>query len=238
MRLEKYLALRGYGSRREMARVIKEGGVQVNGNPLTAPGYRVHAKDKILFQGEEVSETVPSVRLWLYHKPRSVMTTHHDPEGRPTAFEALREGGLPHVVSVGRLDYQSEGLLLLTNNGALARYLEHPKQAFKRTYRVKVWGTLKPQRLEALSKGITLEGVRYRGMRVEVLKETGRQAWLEIELQEGKNREIRRVMSHFNLEVSRLIRIAYGPYRLGDLAVGAWVEEDVTLLGEDWGEES
>jgi 23S rRNA pseudouridine2605 synthase len=158
-------------------------------------------------------------RLWRYHKPDGVMTTHRDPQGRPTVFDKMPPG-MPRVVSVGRLDLNSEGLLLLTNDGALARQLELPANGWLRRYRVRVHGEVEPAALASLQRGLTLDGVRYAPIEAGLDSRKGTNAWLTVSLHEGRNREIRRVMAHLNLQVTRLIRVAYGPFQLGNLLRG------------------
>lgn len=218
-RIAKVMARAGVCSRRDAEKLILDGRVIVNGKKIDSPALNVGPKDKILVDGTPLQRK-DKTRIWLYHKPVGLVTTHKDPQGRPTVFENLPKK-LPRVVSVGRLDLNSEGLLLLTNDGELARSLENPKNGWKRTYRVRVFGRLDEKTkasLKALSKGCTIEKVRYRPIQVTFEISRGNNHWLKITLEEGKNREIRRVMKHFNLEVSRLIRISYGPYTLENMA--------------------
>ena len=192
--------------------------MRLDGKLLKTPAITVNAKSRIEVDGKPLQAEEPT-RLWRYHKPRALVTTHKDPEGRPTVFEKLPPE-LPRVISVGRLDYNTEGLLLLTNDGELARHLELPSTAWTRRYRVRVHGRPDPAALEALNRGLTLEGVRYAPIQAEIDSSKGANTWLSVGLQEGKNREIRRVMEHLGLEVTRLIRVSYGPFQLGDLARG------------------
>jgi 23S rRNA pseudouridine2605 synthase len=220
-RIAKFMASAGLCSRRDAERWISDGRVRVNGNTLDTPAFLVTSDDVIEVDGKKIGvqgDALP--RLWLYHKPKYVMTTHNDPEGRPTVFEAL-PNDMPRVVSVGRLDLNSEGLLLLTTSGALARELELPKNSLKRTYRVRVNGMPSEKHLHMMSGGVTVEDVYYQPFHIIVEDEkSGRNQWLSVTLKEGKNREIRRVFEYFKYPVSRLIRVAYGEFELGDLAAG------------------
>ncbi len=173
-------------------------------------------------------------RLWRYHKPRGLIATHRDPQGRPTLFDAL-PAGLPRVVSVGRLDIESEGLLLLTNDGALARHLELPANGWTRRYRVRVFGRPDPAALAKLGKGVEIDGVRYGPVEATIDRAEGSNAWITIGLREGKNREVRKLMAHLGLTVSRLIRVAFGPFQLGKLAAGAVAEVPRAVLAEQVG---
>jgi len=221
-RIAKRLASAGLCSRREAEKWIESGRVAVNGTTLTTPAVVVGPDDIITVDGKNIA-TKPTTRLWRYHKPAGLVTTAKDPQGRPTVFENL-PSAMGRVISVGRLDLNSEGLLLLTNDGALSRHLELPKTALKRTYRVRVYGDVVPSRLRDLQNGITYEGVNYGPMEVVVEKQQGRNAWLLVSIHEGKNREIRNVMRAVDLHVNRLIRFAYGPFEIGDLQPGE-VEE-------------
>jgi 23S rRNA pseudouridine2605 synthase len=184
--------------------------------------------------GGQVVDPPARARLWRYHKPEGLVTTHKDEAGRPTVFEKL-PAELPRVVSVGRLDLNSEGLLLLTNDGALARQLELPANGWLRRYRVRVHGEVEPSRLAALANGVTIEGVRYAGIEAGLDSRKGSNAWLTVSLREGRNREIRKVMAHLNLSVTRLIRIAYGPFQLGTLDRGAVAEVSTKIMREQLG---
>jgi 23S rRNA pseudouridine2605 synthase len=185
--------------------------------------------------GGEVVDAPARARLWRYHKPEGLITTHRDEAGRPTVFERLPKS-LPRVVSVGRLDLNSEGLLLLTNDGALARQLELPSNGWLRRYRVRVHGEVEPAALAALARGVTIEGVRYAGIEAGLDSRKGTNAWLTVSLREGRNREIRKVMAHLNLSVTRLIRIAYGPFQLGTLDRGGVAEIPPKVLREQLGD--
>ena len=171
--------------------------------------------------------------MWLYHKPAGLVVTEKDPEGRPTIFTALAAQGLPRVLTIGRLDINTEGLLLLTNDGELARHLELPANGWKRRYRVRVHGTVKPEKLAALANGVTVDGIRYGAIEATMERDqTSANVWLNLTLSEGKNREVRRVMEHMDLKVNRLIRLAYGPFQLGHLPEGAAKEVPKKVLRE------
>jgi 23S rRNA pseudouridine2605 synthase len=224
-RIAKVLARAGVASRREVERLIEAGRVAVNGETLTAPGVKVSARDRVTLDGRPIAAAEPT-RLFRYHKPPGLMTTHRDPQGRPTVFESLPKG-LPRLISVGRLDLNSEGLLLLTNDGELARRLELPATGLKRRYRARARGRVDPAALARLENGLTVDGVRYGPIEAELEpghEGVGANQWIRLTLTEGKNREVRRVLEALGLTVNRLIRIAYGPYELGTLERGA-VEE-------------
>jgi 23S rRNA pseudouridine2605 synthase len=222
-RIAKRIARAGICSRRDAERMIEDRRVGVNGTLLDSPACVVTARDRITVDGVALPEKEPT-RLWRYHKPAGLVTTHRDPEGRPTLFEKLPDD-MPRVISVGRLDLTSEGLLLLTNDGELARRLELPSTGWIRRYRVRVNGDVDEAGLAGLANGVTVEGVRYGPIDAVLEKRQGlANAWLTVSITEGKNREIRRVMSYLGYRVNRLIRIAYGPFQLGYLPEGA-VEE-------------
>lgn len=221
-RIAKVLARRGVASRRGAETMIAEGRVAVNGDVITSPALNVTAADKITVDGKPVAEPEPA-RLWLYHKPIGLVTTEKDEKDRPTVFGALPKE-LGRVMSVGRLDLNSEGLLLLTNDGGLKRRLELPSTGWLRKYRVRVKGAPSEALLETLRKGITIEGEKFLPMDVNFDRQQGANAWLTIGLREGKNREIRRAMEAIGVTVNRLIRVSYGPFRLGELKAGQ-VEE-------------
>lgn len=218
LRIAKAMARAGLCSRREAERWIEQGRVNVNGRILTTPAFEVTAKDKVLVDGKHLPTAEPP-RLWRYYKPRGLVTTHNDPQGRPTVFESLPED-LPRVISVGRLDFNSEGLLLLTNDGALARHMELPSTGWLRRYRVRAHGRVSQQELDALKDGVEIEGVRYGPIEATLDSVQGGNAWLTVALREGKNREVRRILAHLGVEVNRLIRISYGPFQLLDLKPG------------------
>jgi 23S rRNA pseudouridine2605 synthase len=232
-RIAKWLARAGIASRRDAERLISEGKVTLNGAPVTHPATFVIAGDIVQVSGAVVDPPARA-RLWRYHKPEGLITTHKDEAGRPTVFEKLPPG-LPRVVSVGRLDLNSEGLLLLTNDGALARQLELPSNGWLRRYRVRVHGDVDTGALAALARGVSIEGVRYAGIEAGLDSKKGTNSWLTVSLREGRNREIRKVMAHLNLSVTRLIRIAYGPFQLGTLDRGAIAEVSPKILREQLG---
>jgi len=232
-RIAKRIARAGIASRREAERLIAFARVSVNGEVITTPATLVGASDVILIDGKPLPKATAAA-LWLCHKPRGLVTTHKDPEGRPTLFASLPPS-LPRVISIGRLDLNSEGLILLTNDGGLARKLELPSTGWTRRYRVRVHGRVSPAALASLAKGITVEGVHYGPIEAELDREQGTNAWVTLSLREGKNREVRRVMEHLGLPVSRLIRTAYGPFQLGQLAPGEVREVSGKVLREQVG---
>lgn len=225
-RVAKALARAGVASRREIERLIEAGRVALNGQTLTTPAVKVSPGDILTVDGAVVDAAEPT-RLFRYHKPPGLVTTNKDPQGRPTVFEALPPG-LPRVISVGRLDIASEGLLLLTNDGGLARSLELPSTELARRYRARAFGRIDQARLDELKNGITVEGVRYGSIEATLDKAregaTGANLWITVTLNEGKNREVRRVLEAIGLKVNRLIRLSYGPFALGTLEPGV-VEE-------------
>jgi 23S rRNA pseudouridine2605 synthase len=229
-RIAKYLARAGVASRRDAERLLAEGKIRLNNVTVTHPATFVAPGDLVTVAGKLVEEP-DRTRLWRYHKPEGLVTTHRDPEGRPTVFDKLRQQ-LPRVISVGRLDLTSEGLLLLTNDGALARALELPATGWIRRYRVRVHGAVDPKALAALAKGVSIDGVRYAPIEAGLDAKKGDNAWLTVGLREGRNREIRRVMAHLGLDVTRLIRIAYGPFQLGSLPRGGIEEVPTRVLRE------
>jgi 23S rRNA pseudouridine2605 synthase len=221
-RVAKVIAHAGLCSRRDAERWIADGRVRVNGETLTSPAVTVTDDDAVQVDGKPLPRT-PDTRLWRYHKPPGLVTTHKDPEGRPTVFDTLPKE-LGRVISVGRLDLNSEGLLLLTNDGELARKLEHPSTALMRRYRVRVHGHVTEEKLAGLADGVTVDGVTYGAVHAHLDKKTGRNAWLTVDLFEGKNREVRRVMEHIGLKVNRLLRVSYGLIELGELKRGELAE--------------
>jgi 23S rRNA pseudouridine2605 synthase len=217
-RIAKRLARAGLCSRREAERWIADGRVRVDGKLLTTPAVTVTARSRIQVDGKPLPEAEPA-QLWRLHKAKGLVTTHRDPEGRPTVFDRLPKD-LPRVIAVGRLDLTTEGLLLLTNDGELARFLELPATGWKRRYRVRVHGKVDQAGLDRLAGGIVIDGVRYGPVQARLDNAKGTNAWITLTLSEGKNREVRRLMEHLDLQVTRLIRTAYGPFQLGDLPRG------------------
>jgi 23S rRNA pseudouridine2605 synthase len=227
-RIAKWLARAGVASRRDIEKLIGEGVVVLNGTKVAHPATFISPGDIVKVRGAVV-DPPDRMRLFRYHKPEGLITSHRDPQGRKTVFEALPPG-LPRVVSVGRLDLSSEGLLLLTNDGELARRLELPATGWIRRYRVRVFGDVQPAALAALADGVTVEGVRYGPIDAAVDARTSANVWLSVALREGRNREIRRVMAHLGFKVTRLIRVAYGPFQLGTLPKGALDEVPPKIL--------
>jgi len=218
-RVARVLARAGVASRREAERLIEAGRVALNGVVLTSPAVNVAPDDLLTLDGQPVAEREPA-RLWRYHKPAGLITTHKDPKGRPTVFDRL-PAGMPRVISVGRLDLNSEGLLLLTNDGDLARTLELPATGLARFYRARAFGRTSQEKLDRLKAGITVDGVAYGPIEAHLDGGQGSNVWITLSLAEGKNREVRKVLEALGLKVNRLIRVAYGPFELGDLASGA-----------------
>jgi len=229
-RIAKYLAHAGVASRRDAEKMLAEGRVRLNNITVTHPATFVADGDLITVDGALV-EAPGKARLWRYHKPAGLVTTHKDPQDRPTVFERLPPG-LPRVVSVGRLDLNSEGLLLLTNDGALARRLELPANGWLRRYRVRVFGVPDPGRLAALANGVTIDGEKYGPIDAGLDSRKGDNCWLTVGLREGRNREVRKVMAHLGFQVSRLIRVAYGPFQLGLLPPNDVEEVPAKVLRE------
>ncbi|WP_240790072.1 pseudouridine synthase [Roseomonas sp. HF4] len=232
-RIAKWLARAGVASRRDAEKMIAEGRVKLGGKVVETPATFITPGDHVAVDGKPVAAP-ERTRLFRYHKPEGLVTTHRDPEGRPTVFERLPPG-LPRLVSVGRLDLTSEGLLLLTNDGELARKLELPSNGWLRRYRVRVHGRVDEKALAALARGVTVDGVAYGPIEAGLDARQGTNAWLTVSLKEGKNREIRRVMAHMGLEVTRLIRTAYGPFQLGILPRGAVEEVNAKVLRDQLG---
>ncbi len=232
-RIAKRLARAGLCSRREAERWIEAGRVAVDGKTLDTPAFTVTAANRVVVDGKPLPAAEPAA-LWRYHKPGGLVTTNRDPQGRPTIFEKL-PADLPRVMTVGRLDLTTEGLLLLTNDGALARHLELPSTGWSRRYRVRVHGKPDPNALKALGDGITISGIHYGPITARLDREQGSNAWLTFVIREGKNREIRRVCEHLGLTVNRLIRVGYGPFELGDLAPGAVARVPARILRDQLG---
>lgn len=221
-RIAKVIARAGIASRRDAEKIIEAGRVSVNGTPISSPALNVLPSDRIVVDGKELHPPEPA-RLWLYHKPLGLVTTTRDEQGRTTIFDELPPE-LPRVMSVGRLDLNSEGLLLLTNDGGLKRKLELPSTGWLRKYRVRVNGRPEEKTFEPLRKGIVIEGEKFQPMQISLDRQQGANAWLTVGLREGKNREIRRAMEAVGLSVNRLLRVSYGPFQLGNLKSGE-VEE-------------
>lgn len=217
-RIAKIIAAAGLCSRRDAERWIEDGRVVVNGVKLTTPACVVGPEDSVVVDGKPLQEKEVA-RIWCYYKPAGLVTSHKDPQGRPTVFEKLPKY-LPRVISVGRLDFNSEGLLLLTNDGGISRYLELPSTGWKRKYRVRVHGRLTGEIIGRLKKGVKIDGISYAPCDIEVEKTQGTNTWVLMTLSEGKNREIRKLMEFFGLQVTRLIRVSYGPFQLGNLEEG------------------
>ena len=217
-RIAKVLSRAGIASRREAERMIEAGRVTVNGKVIDSPALNVTGADKIVVDGKPVGEPEPP-RMWLYHKPAGLVTTERDERDRETVFDALPDD-LPRVMSIGRLDINSEGLLLLTNDGGVKRRLELPATGWLRRYRVRIKGSASEANLDRLRNGITVDGITYQPMTVTFDRQQGANAWLTVALREGKNREIRRAMEAIGATVNRLIRVSYGPFQLGELKAG------------------
>ncbi|MEM9144579.1 MAG: pseudouridine synthase [Pseudomonadota bacterium] len=232
-RIAKRLARAGVASRREAERMIEAGRVRVNGKQIDSPALNVIAADVISVDGQTVGAPEP-VRLWRYHKPAGLVTTERDEKGRATIFDRLPPD-LPRVMSVGRLDLTSEGLLLLTNDGALKRKLELPSTGWLRRYRVRVHGRPEDAALEPLRRGLTVDGERFQPMQVHLDRQQGANAWLTVALREGRNREVRRALDEVGFAVNRLIRVSYGPFQLGDLAESGVEEIKSKVLAEQLG---
>jgi 23S rRNA pseudouridine2605 synthase len=233
-RIAKVIARAGLASRREAEAWIAAGRVAVNGAVIASPALNVAAGDRVTVDGQALPAR-ERTRLFLYHKPRGLVTSHADPGGRPTIFAALPKG-LPRLISVGRLDLNTEGLILLTNDGGLARVLELPATGWLRRYRVRAHGRVRQDELDRLRGGITIDGVRYGAIEARLDREQGSNAWLTFAIREGKNREVKNVLGHLGLAVSRLIRVSFGPFQLGDLAEGAIEEVKTRVLREQLGE--
>ena len=233
-RIAKAIARAGLASRREAEAWIAAGRVAVNGAVIASPALNVTPQDQVTVDGAPLPQR-ERTRLFLHHKPRGLVTTHADPQGRPTIFASLPKN-LPRLLSVGRLDMNTEGLLLLTNDGGLARVLELPATGWLRRYRVRAHGRVRPDALAALRDGITLDGIRYGPIEARLEREQGANVWLVFAMREGKNREVKNVLGHLGLAVNRLIRVSFGPFQLGDLPEGAVAEVKTRTLREQLGE--
>ena len=232
-RIAKMLARAGVASRRGVERMIAEGRVSVNGTVLDTPAFLVDGSEEIRVDGDVIGEA-EETRLWIYHKPVDLIVSHDDPEGRPTVFEVLPKE-LPRVISVGRLDLASEGLLLLTNNGALAQFLEHPSTGWTRHYRVRGYGVPSERKLEQIRNGVTIDGIRYAPVAIQQ-EEGGRtNKWYSLSLKEGKNREVRRLLEYAEVKVNRLLRTSYGPFQLGALEPNTLKEVPRDVLKQQLG---
>ena len=232
-RISKVMARAGVASRRDCERMIMEGRVSLNGKVLESPAVNVSASDHIEVDGQVIG-AIERTRLWIYYKPAGLVTTNFDPEGRPTVFDNLPDD-LPRVISVGRLDINTEGLLLLTNDGGLARMLELPSTGWLRRYRVRAYGSIDQARLDELREGIAVDGVLYGAIEATLDREQGHNVWITMGLREGKNREIKNVLGAIGLDVNRLIRISYGPFQLGELNDGEVVEVKSRTLRDQLG---
>jgi 23S rRNA pseudouridine2605 synthase len=233
-RVAKVIARAGLGSRREAETWIAAGRVAVNGATIASPAMDVTGADRITIDGQPLPAR-ERTRLFLYHKPRRLMTTHADPQGRPTIFQNLPRD-LPRLISVGRLDFNTEGLLLLTNDGALARLLELPATGWLRRYRVRAHGAITQQQLDGLRGGLTIDGIHYGPIDVNLDRQQGSNVWLTLGIREGKNREVRNVLGHLGLSVTRLIRVSFGPFQLGELDEGEVEEVRTRVLREQLGD--
>jgi 23S rRNA pseudouridine2605 synthase len=234
-RIAKVMARAGLASRREAEAWIAAGRVSVNGAVISSPALNVTPSDSIMVDGTPLRSR-ERTRLFLYHKPRGLVTTHSDPQGRDTIFRALPKG-LPRLISIGRLDINTEGLLLLTNDGGLARVLELPATGWLRQYRVRALGRVQQDALDRLRTGITIDGIHYGPTEATLDREQGANVWLTVGIREGKNREVRKVLETLRLKVNRLIRVAFGPFELGDLDDGAVREIETGKLRETLGPE-
>jgi len=232
-RIAKVLARAGIASRREAERLIAAGRITVDGQTLSTPAFLVTGKEDIRFDGDRVGKP-DTPRLWRYYKPVGLVTTHKDPQERPTVFANLPPE-LGRVLSVGRLDLTTEGLLLLTNDGGLSRVLELPSTGWKRRYRVRAYGRISQARLDTLKDGVEVDGVAYGPMEAVLDRQQAANSWITLSIREGKNREVRNIMRHLGLTVNRLIRVAYGPFQLGALKEGAVEEVPGKTLKEQLG---
>ncbi len=233
-RIAKRLSRIGVCSRREAERMIEARRIAIDGVVVTSPAVRVGPRARLTVDGKPVKRP-ERARLWRYNKPKGLICTNRDPQGRETIFDRLPKN-LPRVITIGRLDLTSEGLLLLTNDGALARRLEHPETGWTRRYRVRVFGKPDTAQLQRLARGITLDGMRYGPIEARIERFQGANAWLSMTLREGKNREVRKVLNHLGLEVNRLIRVSFGPFQLGSLSHEAVSEVPAKVIREQIGD--
>jgi 23S rRNA pseudouridine2605 synthase len=218
IRIAKYIASCGISSRRQAEALIAEHKVKVNGEIITSPALNITENDQVEIEDRLISP-VGETKLYLYHKPAGLIVSHNDEQGRKTIFSQI-PSFYGHLVTVGRLDMNSEGLLLLTSNGELARFMELPQNKWPRKYKVKIFGNLPKNLRPELARGIIVEGIKYQPIEVNILYSSGNNHWLELTLQEGKNREIRNICTHYNLKIARLIRTEFGPFSLGELPSG------------------
>ncbi|MEP3474962.1 MAG: pseudouridine synthase [Hyphomicrobiales bacterium] len=235
MRIAKAIARAGVCSRREAETYIAAGRIKVNGKKITSPALNVTSSDKILVDGQPLPDQEP-VKIWRYHKPKGLVTTAKDEKDRETIFSKLPKH-LPRTITIGRLDINTEGLLLLTNDGELARHLELPKTGWLRRYKVRAKGNITQDKLNALKEGITIEGIKYGPIQAQLIKEQGSNCWFTMGLREGKNREIKRICEHLGLNVNRLIRLSFGPFMLGDLKAGEVEDIKPHILADQLGPE-
>lgn len=238
IRLAKFLADRGIASRRTAEKYIEAGLVKVNGKYVETPAFNVTESDEVIYDGRLLSAKREETRLWRYYKPVGIVCTHNDPEGRTTLIQRVLEklpSHVTHIISVGRLDLNSEGLILLTNNGELARKLEHPSTGWTRRYRVRVHGNVTQEKLDSLKEGVTVDGMQYQPIIATLESKQGTNSWVSVSLKEGKNREIRRVMEYMGYQVSRLLRVAYGPFQLGSMEKDTLTEVPSKTLKEQVG---
>jgi len=227
-RLAKAISDSGAASRREAERIIEQGRVSVNGEKITTPVFFVDESHTICIDGRPLNREQPEIKILSLYKPTGYITTRRDPQGRKTVFDLLKHID-ERLLYIGRLDINSEGLLLFTNNGEVSRYFELPKNKIKRTYKVRIYGDFSDKKITLIERGCTVDGIHYGPMNINVLRTEGKNKWLEVSLNEGKNREIRKVLSAFGMQVNRLIRTSYGPYRLGNLKPGECRLESFSL---------
>lgn len=223
IRIAKAMANAGFCSRREAEKFIEKKQVKVNGEIVTHPAFKVAEEDHITCQHKTIKHANQKTRLWLYNKPKGLICSHSDPQGRPTIFEKIHVG-IDHVKSIGRLDFNSEGLILITNNGHLAQNLSHPSTGWKRKYRVRVHGKIQKDKFDLVQQGINFEGIQYRPAEIVVEKQSNTISWLNITVVEGKKHEVKKICEFLSLKVTRLIRISFGPFQLGKMEQGSMKE--------------